>query len=124
MHAGTASLGAYYQLELIRFLETLEEFRACQSPTCDSGQLHASGAAEPIVVCEDCGFRSCFVHRMPWHDGVTCAQYDARNPEQVERDKRVEEKDYRKMFGEGVKPCPNCRSPIQKRGGCNLMSCE
>ena len=61
---------------------------------------------------------------MPWHNGMTCAQYDARKPEERERDKRVEGKDYGKMFGKGVKPCPNCRSPIQKKGGCDHMSCK
>ena len=61
---------------------------------------------------------------MPWHNGMTCAQYDARKQEERERDKRVESKDYRKMFGKGVKPCPNCRSPIQKKGGCDHMSCK
>lgn len=57
LHAETNSLSIYNQRELVRLLETMPDFRACQSPTCHSGQLHEGGAAEPIVTCSDCGFK-------------------------------------------------------------------
>jgi len=43
---------------------------------CDFGQLHESGASQPIVRCLNCGFRSCFVHSIPWHERLTCEEYD------------------------------------------------
>ena len=124
VHAKAEFLRVYYRREALALLETLPEFRFCQSPICHSGQLHTSGAAEPIVTCNDCGFRSCFVHRMPWHDGRTCAEVD--EPETVEeRRARLarERKDFLKINGRGAKPCPRCRAPIFRNGGCNEMIC-
>jgi hypothetical protein len=46
----------------------------CQN--CDFGQLHASGELHPIIRCLNCGFRSCFRHSVPWHDRLTCDEYD------------------------------------------------
>ena len=43
---------------------------------CDFGQLHESGSAQPIIRCLNCGFRSCFRHSVPWHERLTCEEYD------------------------------------------------
>ena len=62
----------------------------CQN--CDFGQLHDGGMAQPIIRCLNCRFRSCFKHSVPWHDRLTCEEYDemlARRMEQ--RDKRAEQ---------------------------------
>ncbi|KAI9048310.1 hypothetical protein LZ554_008104 [Drepanopeziza brunnea f. sp. 'monogermtubi'] len=44
---------------------------------CASGQIHEGGSTQPIVRCSNCGFRSCFRHGVPWHDRLTCEEYDA-----------------------------------------------
>ncbi|KAL4956229.1 hypothetical protein BDW69DRAFT_91337 [Aspergillus filifer] len=60
-----------------QFLED-DTFIKCINPRCCYGQLHAGGPEEPVIVCRACGTRTCFNHRnMPWHDGLTCAEYDA-----------------------------------------------
>ena len=51
-----------------------ENFVWCQG--CSFGQLHESGASQPIIRCLNCGFRSCFVHSIPWHERLTCEEYD------------------------------------------------
>lgn len=51
-----------------------ENFIWCQN--CDFGQLHEGGMSQPIVRCLKCGQRSCFRHSVPWHDRLTCAEYD------------------------------------------------
>ncbi|KAJ5038668.1 uncharacterized protein L3040_006348 [Drepanopeziza brunnea f. sp. 'multigermtubi'] len=53
----------------------------CQN--CASGQIHEGGSTQPIVRCSNCHFRSCFRHGVPWHDRLTCEEYDAMllNPE-------------------------------------------
>jgi hypothetical protein len=43
---------------------------------CDFGQLHTGGLDHPIVRCMKCGFRSCFRHSVPWHERMTCEEYD------------------------------------------------
>lgn len=43
---------------------------------CGSGQIHDSDARHPIVTCLHCGQRSCFQHNVPWHEGLTCKEYD------------------------------------------------
>lgn len=125
VHAKAGSVQAYYTREALALLEALPEFRFCQSPTCHSGQLHASGAAEPIVTCTDCGFQSCFVHRMPWHNGRTCAEFDTPETKEERRDRLAREKAaFEKKNGKGAKPCPRCRAPIFRDGGCNEMICR
>lgn len=51
-------------------------FRWCPQPGCPGGQIQLYGDAEPIITCNLCQQRSCFTHRVPWHTGLTCSQYD------------------------------------------------
>jgi hypothetical protein len=64
---------------------------------CDFGQLHESGASQPIIRCLNCGSRSCFVHSTPWHERLTCKEYDEmlRDPDgfQTTRDEENEAND-------------------------------
>jgi hypothetical protein len=48
------------------------------SPGCESGQIHEDADAGPIMTCNHCGFKSCVIHQMPFHEGETCSQYDDR----------------------------------------------
>ena len=124
VHAKAESIHVYHTREALALLVALPEFRLCQSPVCHSGQLHASGAAEPVVTCRDCGFKSCFFHRIPWQEGRTCAEFDKPETVQERRARLAREKaDFQERNGEGAKPCPRCRAPIFKEGGCNAMIC-
>ena len=58
-------------------LDANPNFRWCRGPCCEAGQVHEGGEAQPIVKCDNCGFRSCFRHQEPWHEGMTCEKYDA-----------------------------------------------
>ncbi|EEY19611.1 conserved hypothetical protein [Verticillium alfalfae VaMs.102] len=44
---------------------------------CGSGQIHETGAEQPIVICLHCSGRSCFTHEVAWHDGLTCEEFDS-----------------------------------------------
>jgi hypothetical protein len=35
------------------------------------------GDDQPVVRCRECNAKSCFTHRIPWHEGLTCAQYNS-----------------------------------------------
>ncbi|KAI0102112.1 hypothetical protein GGR51DRAFT_550601 [Nemania sp. FL0031] len=43
---------------------------------CGSGQLHLEGRENPLMICTNCGGKTCFVHQSPWHDGLTCREFD------------------------------------------------
>lgn len=43
---------------------------------CGSGQIHESGREQPIVTCLHCSHRSCFQHNVPWHENLSCDEYD------------------------------------------------
>ncbi|KAK4033711.1 hypothetical protein C8A01DRAFT_19391, partial [Parachaetomium inaequale] len=44
---------------------------------CGYGQVHEGGAESPIIACRLCAHRSCFHHRVAWHENLTCEEYDA-----------------------------------------------
>lgn len=114
---------------LMQALTSIPGFRVCQSSSCTSGQIHEDGNKEPMVTCIECGFRSCYTHLIPWHTGLTCAEYDHRAHKglkgwwKVKRLERAERK-FRTTFGEAAKPCPRCKSLISKDGGCYHMTCK
>ena len=64
-------------------LDADPNFRWCRGPSCEAGQVHEGGETQPIVRCVNCGFRTCFRHQEPWHEGMTCEKYDAmrRDPD-------------------------------------------
>ena len=43
LHAKAETLDIHYKKESLHLLETLPEWSICQSPACQSGQLHSSG---------------------------------------------------------------------------------
>lgn len=61
----------------------LPNFIQCTAVDCMAGQIHDGGADHPIVTCFDCGRKSCFLHRVPWHDELTCTEYDERQKDPV-----------------------------------------
>jgi hypothetical protein len=54
----------------------LENLFQCPAANCGSAQIHESGESSPIVTCAKCRRRFCFVHRVAWHEALTCADYD------------------------------------------------
>ena len=43
---------------------------------CGSGQLHQEGRENPLMICVNCRGKTCFTHQAPWHDGLTCREFD------------------------------------------------
>ncbi|KAL2830855.1 hypothetical protein BDW59DRAFT_158291 [Aspergillus cavernicola] len=66
------------------------KFIWCSNPKCKGGQIHESGAGSPIMTCMYCHARTCFTHQRPWHEGMTCYEFD--HPEVVSaREEREQE---------------------------------
>ncbi|KAF7889978.1 uncharacterized protein EAF02_002393 [Botrytis sinoallii] len=87
-------------------------------PNCGNGQIHQDGDAQPIMTCGTCSFKTCFTHKMPWHTGLTCGQYDVQQRGKSKKDKKSE-----RLIKKATKPCPNCQVPILKNKGCDHMTC-
>ncbi|KAJ1301940.1 hypothetical protein OPQ81_000779 [Rhizoctonia solani] len=107
-------LDRFNALKTQEMLENHPNFRWCTNAACGRGQIHPEGAS--IVVCDYCATLSCFLHQVPWHEGLTCEQYMveqenmANNEYLTTRTKRC--------------PKPTCRFPIEKMSGCDRMTCR
>lgn len=93
-------------------LENMPEFVWC-AHGCGSGQLHPS--EDPQVNCIVCDRATCFFHHVPWHEGLTCEEYDAFGAMQDAVSLK-----YLKNF---TKQCPTCNVNIEKNSGCDHMTC-
>jgi hypothetical protein len=75
-----------------------------------------------MMICNTCGFSTCVHHKLPWHTGLTCAEFDTSD-EQVERLEQAEatakllSKDHSKI-------CPNCKQGVTKQDGCDHLMCR
>ncbi|KAF0430898.1 ring finger domain-containing protein [Gigaspora margarita] len=49
-------------------------FRWCEG--CGSGQIHSGKDKNPQIICEKCFQISCYTHKIQWHYGQTCEEYD------------------------------------------------
>ncbi|TVY92730.1 hypothetical protein LAWI1_G004020 [Lachnellula willkommii] len=59
----------------------------CLGRNCDKGQSHTD--PNPLMVCNSCGFKTCTAHKLPWHEGQTCDEFDM-DESQLERLEREE----------------------------------
>ncbi|KAL6236808.1 hypothetical protein BDW75DRAFT_103017 [Aspergillus navahoensis] len=73
--ADEETFNRYDRLSFRHVLNADKNFIWCLE--CNFGQLHESGAEQPLVQCFNCSAESCFKHAIKWHDGFTCDEYDA-----------------------------------------------
>jgi hypothetical protein len=99
-------------------LRGVRNFCMCLRPGCNSGQVHASGNGQPIMTCNVCHFKTCFTHQMPWHEGMTCLDYDQTHRRQNEEN----EASLALLRNVGL-ICPSCSLPGIKVSGCDHMTC-
>ncbi|CRK21366.1 hypothetical protein BN1723_012357 [Verticillium longisporum] len=75
-YADDGTFSRYENLALRAAMHQADNFIWCTGG-CGSGQIHETGAEQPIVICLHCNSRSCFTHEVAWHDGFTCEEYDS-----------------------------------------------
>ncbi|ELU38401.1 IBR domain-containing protein [Rhizoctonia solani AG-1 IA] len=83
----------------------------------------------PIVTCSYCRAQSCFVHRVPWHENLTCEQYtiDANEEYIATHTKRCPSLTCGRPVRASVstqKLCPIKYLQIEKSYGCDHMMCR
>ena len=98
-----------------RGLEQMNGFIHCSNPACGVEQLNEGGQSNPIVICYRCHQKTCFIHRIQWHEGMTCEEYD----EQVDPG----DEPSRQWIATHTKQCPKCPWQIEKNEGCDHMKC-
>ncbi|UJR07689.1 hypothetical protein I4U23_011974 [Adineta vaga] len=105
----------FEKLNLDRSLEQHPEFLWC-AHGCGSGQLNEGATMNTSVQCNNCQKLTCFKHRCPWHDGMTCEEYEMpRNSGQQHASER--------WIDGNTKACPKCHAHIEKNEGCDHMTC-
>ena len=119
--ATSKAFSQYEEQGIMMLLEAMPNFRRCAAPGCRSGQLHEAGDEQPIMNCGSCGFRTCFHHRVAWHEGKTCEEYDRERNMDAKTKMRVEREE--KQLRKTVRSCPGCNVEILKLGGCDHMTC-
>jgi len=107
--------------EEIAFQEWAEaqpEFRWCAATNCGSGQLIYGGEDENTFFhCAKCKATTCFKHRVQFHHGISCDEYDMLVASQDEIAHKL-------WIDSNTKECPKCKVAIEKNGGCNHMTCK
>ncbi len=68
------------------------------------------------MTCEACGERSCYTHDIPWHQDLTCDEYDVN--------RRGDDEATQDLLARETKPCPKCGVRIIKNDGCDHMTCR
>jgi len=91
---------------------------ARECPYCNHRQLGLNNSKEkPEMMCEnpECNKEYCFLHAGA-HAGLTCQDYELREA--------AESSQSQTLIDQSSKPCPVCKMPITKDGGCNHIKCS
>lgn len=89
--------------------ERKHEFIWCAYDECGSGQFHLLGPnTTPIVTCVLCKRQTCAIHRIKWHKGLTCSEYDQKN----------------QLSTIPQRPCPKCQNLVEKNGESEQTICS
>lgn len=99
-------------------LESDPSVRFCPRPNCGTAML--GDPRLPLMHCPrpGCNFAYCFNCREAWHADTTCELYQQWKVENANSDSKFSD-----WASVNTKPCPRCRAPINKDGGCNHMNC-
>ncbi|KAJ1630723.1 hypothetical protein T492DRAFT_1001394 [Pavlovales sp. CCMP2436] len=95
---------------------------------CENGQFDQLGR------CPQCAHSFCILCRGGWHGHGPCndfkAKFDAASPAEREvlearfGSSVIAEMHSNAWIASATQPCPGCRGPIEKNGGCNHITCS
>ena len=93
-----------------------QELKYCTTPDCQ--QIYRHSPETHILQCPSCFSSICSACDDEAHEGLTCQERrDQKNSSEQDR-----------LFNEWVdahgKRCPECKSVIEKNGGCNNIACR
>ncbi|TGO89658.1 hypothetical protein BPOR_0099g00130 [Botrytis porri] len=96
-----------------------DTFIMCLGPKCGGGQIHEG--PEPLMICDHCNFKTCVKHKLPWHEGLSCDEFDV-DDSQIER--LEQEEATAKLLAKDSRICPQCKECVVRSDGCDHMSCR
>ena len=90
--------------------------RSCPTPNCDMVYVVSDDGKR--FICSHCGIHLCTKCHDQYHDGLTCAMYQAGKHGEKELEEWLRENPRMR------KRCPKCTAPIEKIAGCNNVYCK
>uniref|UniRef100_A0A6B2L571 RBR-type E3 ubiquitin transferase n=1 Tax=Arcella intermedia TaxID=1963864 RepID=A0A6B2L571_9EUKA len=95
------------------------EMRWCSNPAGCGNAFKRTDPTSLKMVCGQCNYQFCFDCKEEFHGTKSCEEFRVWKL----ASSRVDIRFYlwQKL---NTKPCPSCKAPIQKHGGCNHMVCE
>lgn len=111
-----ATLDRFEHLKFRFMLEKLPDFIWC-AHNCGSGQLNDGGDDNVVVTCCGCRKKTCFRHKVPFHSGLTCEQFDEKQKNENVASETLKQ--------QSSKPCPKCGAWVLKDPpeSCDKMVC-
>jgi len=96
-----------------KWMDDQPNFKYCLTEKCGNGALIDQNSS--FWKCTKCNKKACIKHDIPWHENQTCDEYDL-SKNQIKANET--------LIKQIAKDCPNCKSPIEKNGGCDHMTCS
>ena len=90
--------------------------RSCQTPNCD--MVYVVSEDGKRFICSHCGIHLCTKCHVQYHDGLTCAMYQAGKHAEPEVEVWIQKNPAKR------KRCPKCTAPLEKISGCNNVYCK
>jgi hypothetical protein len=90
------------------------EFQYCPTPDCP--QIYRITDDGFNIVCSACLTSICTTCKVISHDGLTCEEFEDMNSEGMKLFQKWREQN-------DIRPCPRCKTNIEKAYGCNHMEC-
>jgi len=111
----------YQQFYLLASLRNDPTVRWCPKIGCETA---AHGSEEDChMKCSSCSTEFCWKCNLEWHEGITCERAKRQAQKGKKKMTRAERKAER-YIKKKARPCPRCKTPIQKNDGCNHMTCQ
>ncbi|KAH7357236.1 hypothetical protein BKA65DRAFT_424111 [Rhexocercosporidium sp. MPI-PUGE-AT-0058] len=116
---GTAAMISRYEYLVLMATPGLV---MCLGLNCGWGQVNPETYKEnPVMICNSCGFKTCTFHKLPWHEGFSCEEFDC-DESQIERLEADEAT--AKLLSQNSKICPACNQGVTKTDGCDHLQCR
>eukprot|EP00741_Cyanophora_paradoxa_P021370 tig00021350_g20629.t1 len=114
----------YDQVVVMQSVPEAERW-TCSQPGCYYMMAVGAGEQRPSRVrCSLCRRDSCARCSVPWHDGMNCEQWAARQRERERDNGAAGRLATAAALARVTKPCPRCNNAIEKSGGCDHMTCR